>query len=111
MVEAFAGSVADLGVQGATLMLATDWLLHPATHVVIADDGSREADAMRTVARTCYRPRKVITTLTESDDATVVPEPVRAMLDGKAPRAYVCSGPQCELPVETAEELMETLHA
>ena len=106
LLKAFAGGAAQLGLYGATLLRALDWYLNPAAHVVVVGNPTDPVVAlMRRVARITYRPRKVITLLTSSTPDARLPVHVRAMLDGKSPRAYVCAGTQCGPPADTAEAL------
>jgi len=56
-----------------------------------------------------YRPRKVITLLEASAPRSRLPAHLRAMMDGKSPRAYVCVGTRCGPPADTAESLADTL--
>lgn len=61
-------------------------------------------------ARAAFRPRKVLTRL--APDATSrnrLPPVLQAMLDGAAPRAYVCAGTQCAAPMTAPDALTRTL--
>ena len=92
-LAAFAGAAQGLGLYGATLLRAMDWGLHPATRVeVTGPAGEGPACAMHLHALQVYRPRKVV---------------VRAVAE--RPRATVCVGTTCSLPVETREKLAELL--
>jgi uncharacterized protein len=110
LLDAVAGGLDALSLYAATLLRAVDWRLHPTTHVVVV--GERDdprARALVTAARRTYRPRKVITRLVPGADAARLPPPLRAMLDGQAPRAYVCAGAACAAPTTDAAELGATL--
>jgi uncharacterized protein YyaL (SSP411 family) len=109
LLETFAGTAAQLSVFGATLARAIDWAVMPATHVVIVGDDDAQTAELRSVARRMYRPRKVVRWLRPGAPATHLPEPMQAMLDGRAPRAYVCAGTQCAPPAADAAALGETL--
>ena len=109
LLGAFGGGIADLGLHGATLIRAADWALSPATHVVVVAAADQRGRALRRAARVAYRPRKVVTLLEPGARADGLPAPVRAMLDGKAPRAYVCVGQACQAPVSDAAALLERL--
>ena len=105
LLETYAGGAAGLSVFGATLLRAFDWSLMPVTRVVVVgtdDDATRE---LRRAARSVYRPRKVIQWLEPGAISDHLPEALRAMLDGAAPRAYVCAGTQCAPPAADPEEL------
>jgi uncharacterized protein YyaL (SSP411 family) len=110
ILHAVAGSLAGLSLYAATLLRAVDWALHPAAHVVIVGRaGDPPADALMLAARRTYRPRKVLTRLDPAADAARLPAPLRAMLDGKAPRAYLCAGQACAAPTASPEELALTM--
>jgi uncharacterized protein YyaL (SSP411 family) len=108
LLAAFGGGLADLGLHGATLLRAADWALSPATHVVVvsADDRGR---ALHHAARLAYRPRKIVTLLEHGANPEALPAAVRGMLDGQAPRAYVCVGQTCRAPVSEPQALLELL--
>ena len=110
LLIAFAGGAVQLSLHGATLLRAMDWYLHPAAHIVVVGDLRDPAvAAMHRAARRTYRPRKVITVLGPGAKTVTLPAPVRAMVNGESPRAYVCAGPQCGPPATTADQLAETL--
>ncbi|NIS65499.1 MAG: DUF255 domain-containing protein [Gemmatimonadales bacterium] len=109
LLEAFAGSAAGLSLYGATLLRAIDWALLPPTHVVVVGRDDERTAELRRAARRVYRPRKVVKWLTPDAPTDTLAQPVKAMLDGNAPRAYVCAGAQCAAPVASPEELAETL--
>jgi uncharacterized protein YyaL (SSP411 family) len=109
LLAAFGGGLADLGLHGAALLLGADWALHPATHVVVVTAAEPAGDALRRAARSAYRPRKVLTLLAPGAASDHLPPPVRAMVDGTAPRAYVCIGTECLAPVDTADALLQLL--
>ncbi|MBI2072828.1 MAG: thioredoxin domain-containing protein [Gemmatimonadetes bacterium] len=110
LLGGFAGSLAGLSLSSATLLRAADWYLHPAAHVVIvgpADDAT--ARQLMLVARRTYRPRKVLTRLLPGADPSGLPAPLRTMLDGRSPRAYVCAGTACAAPTDDPAELAATI--
>jgi len=110
LLAAFGGSLAGLSLYASTLLRAADWYLHPAAHVVIvgaADDAT--ARGLMLVARRTYRPRKVLTRLLPGGNVSSLPAPLRAMLDGKGPRAYVCAGQACAAPTSSPAELAVTI--
>jgi uncharacterized protein YyaL (SSP411 family) len=90
---AFAGGAQELGLHGATLLRAVDWAVHPVTRIEVAGPGGEgPACAMHLLALQTYRPRKVV---------------VRT--PAERPRATVCVGTVCSLPVEAPERLAELL--
>jgi uncharacterized protein YyaL (SSP411 family) len=111
LLSQVSGSARDLSIHGATLLRAIDWAVSPVTQVVIVgadDDATRR---MLRTARASSRPRMLIRLLPPDADATGLPAPLAAMLDGTSPRAYVCAGMQCAPPVATPEDLAETLQS
>jgi uncharacterized protein YyaL (SSP411 family) len=109
LLEGLAGDALQLGIFAAAVLRAVDWAVMPAAHVVVVGEDDENTRELRRVARNVYRPRKVLRWLRPSDPTESLPEAVRAMLDGQAPRAYVCAGTQCAAPVATAAALAETL--
>jgi len=92
-IRSFAGVAASLGLHGATLLRAVDWALHPVTRIEVSGpSGPGDACAMHLTALQAYRPRRVV---------------VRT--GGDAPRATVCVGTVCSLPVESRAALSELL--
>ena len=61
LVQANAGRAAELGLHGATMLLAIDWVVHPATHVAIVEEpgssGSATAEAMHRLALRSFLPQ------------------------------------------------------
>ena len=92
-VEAFAGVAGGLGLHGATLLRGVDWALHPVTRVEIeGPEGPGEACAMHLLALQTWRPRRLV---------------IRRTAD--RPRATVCVGTTCSLPVDTRAALAALL--
>jgi uncharacterized protein YyaL (SSP411 family) len=92
-LAAIVGALPELGVHGATVALALDWAVHPITRIEVSGpSGIGAACAMHLVALQTYRPRKVVVRETAI-----------------APRAVVCVGPACSLPVESPAGLTATL--
>ncbi|MEX0692316.1 MAG: thioredoxin domain-containing protein [Gemmatimonadales bacterium] len=111
LLEALGETLGDLGVHGASLLLAADRLLQPATHVVVVAEDDEAGRALAYAARTTWAPRRVLTLLRPGADPARLPEPVRAMLTAAHPRAYVCIGAACRAPVATPDDLREALTA
>ncbi len=109
LLEALAGAADQLAIFGAALLRAIDWAVMPVTHVVIVGGDDEPTSGLVKTARRAYRPRKVLTRLAPDGPTGHLPEHLRAMLDGSAPRAYVCSGTQCAAPVESPAALAHTL--
>jgi hypothetical protein len=111
LLEAFGGGLEELGLHGASLLLAADWVERPATHLVVVAGDDPEGRALRSAARAGFRPRKLLTLLRPGSPAHAVPAPLQAMLDGASPRAYICVGTTCRPPISNADQLLEALRA
>ena len=107
LIRAFAGKAEELGLHGATFLLAVDWQLHPPAHLVIVGrSGDAEADRMHRRALATFLPRKVVQRLApEATKTGTLPAPLAAMVgQGTGVRAYVCVGATCHLPVSIDPE-------
>ncbi len=107
LISAFAGGAADLGLYGAAFLLALDWYVNPATHlVVIGAAGDATADAMHRAALAGFAPRRVVQRLTpEQAEAGGLPPAIAGMrAAGTGPRGYACVGTSCGLPATTVAE-------
>jgi uncharacterized protein YyaL (SSP411 family) len=113
LLRAFAGSAVQLGLHGATYLLALDWAVHPATHVVIVTgDGSGAlADEMHRMALRAFLPRRVVQRVRAGDaDTTPLPPAVAGMLaNGGGTRGYACIGTRCLAPATDPSEWAATL--
>lgn len=110
LVEAFGATAPALGLHGATWLLAADWLVHDPAHlVVVGAPGDREAEAMHRAALAAWMPRKVVRRLHPGAPGAGLPEALRAMLTGEAPRGYLCVGTRCRPPAGTAAAWAERL--
>ena len=115
LVGAFAGRAGELGLYGATYLLAVDWCLHPATHLVIVE-GEGEAnrglaDRMHRRVLSTFFPRRVVQRV-KSEGATsrALPPAMAGMLQaGRATRGYACVGTSCQTPASNEREWEETL--
>ena len=104
LVSAFAGRAVELGLHGAAFLLALDWYLNPATHlVVVGEDGDETAEAMHRTALAGFVPRRVVQRLTPAQAAERrLPPALAGMLAaGSGTRGYACTGTSCSLPAET----------
>ena len=114
LIRAFAGRAAELGLYAAAYLLAVDWHLSPATHLVVvgaADDPV--ADRMHADALAGFVPRRVVRRLAPSETAARPLPPALAgmVAAGLAPRAYACTGTSCRAPAGTVDEWRATLAA
>ena len=105
----FRGEMAKNPVAHAGFLDASMTLTEPQHVVIIADDQQGDAKALSNTVNDLSLPGAVV-------QASVEPEarPANAalrdkgMMDGK-PTAYVCVGPQCSLPITSAEGLRDVL--
>ena len=105
LLRAFAGRAGELGLHGATYLLAVDWHLAPATHLAVvgpADDPvAREMhrEALRT-----YAGRRVVHRVI-GQPVRPVPPALRGMLaDGPRTAAYACRAASCSVPATEMTE-------
>ena len=114
LLRAFAGRAGDLGLYASAYLLAVDWTLSPATHLVIVGaPGDPVADRMHADALAGFVPRRVVRRLAPGDAAgRALPPAMAGMLAaGRAPRAYACTGASCRAPADTVEAWQGTLDA
>jgi uncharacterized protein len=117
LVEAFAGRVAELGLYAATYLLAVDWQVNSATHLVVVGDAHDvTAKAMHHAALGSFAPRRVVQRLgTDSVSAAGLPPAMRGMVAaGQAPRGYACIGISCSQPavdLEGWQAILESLRS
>ena len=97
LIQAFAGRAEELGLHAATYLLAVDWALNPATHlVVVGEQHDETAQAMHSAALAAFM--QLVSTDRLSDQP--LPPAVTGMLAaGQAPRGYACTGTSCSAPV------------
>jgi uncharacterized protein YyaL (SSP411 family) len=112
LVAAFAGRAGELGLYAATYLLAVDWHLSPATHlVVVGDKGDPVAERMHADALATFVPRRVVRRLAPGDmTPRALPAAMAGMVAaGQAPRGYACTGASCRSPADTVEQWQATL--
>jgi uncharacterized protein YyaL (SSP411 family) len=114
LLSAFAGRAGELGLHAATYLLAVDWAINPAFHlVVVGSDRDTVAEEMHRAALSGFIPRRV-TQLLRPEDASSrpLPAPLKAMAGlGSAPRGYACSGTSCSPPTEDLNSWIATLES
>ena len=121
ILRATAGRAAELGLHGATLLMAVDWALGPVGHLVAVGGaegqrGSETATAMHRMALHTYLPRRVVRLVGAGSDPAALPIAVKGMLTaGTGPRGFACVGATCSAPAtdlaawqRTLEELRRT---
>jgi uncharacterized protein YyaL (SSP411 family) len=114
LVRAFAGGARDLGLYAATYLLAVDWHLNPATHlVVVGVAGDPAVRAMHRAALAGFVPRRVVQLLDPAEAGTTpLPPALMGMVAaGQAPRGYACTGTSCSQPAKDLSSWLATLEA
>jgi uncharacterized protein len=114
LVRAFAGRAAELGLHAAAYLLAVDWQLHPATHLVIVGDRADPiAERMHREALAGFLPRRIVQWIAPVEaSARALPAALAGMVStAKAPRAYRCTGTVCGPPAEDLDTWRARLRA
>ncbi|MDQ3224503.1 MAG: hypothetical protein M3Q75_13695, partial [Gemmatimonadota bacterium] len=114
LVRAFAGGGRELGLYAATYLLAVDWQLNPASHLVIVGDSTDpDAQAMHRAALAGFVPRRVVQLIVPAEvGAQPLPPALSGMLaSGLAPRGYACSGASCSQPAADLASWRVTLES
>ena len=102
LVTAFGTSAAELGLFASAYLLAADWLVRPANHVVITGNrGDPLADELHQRALAAFLPRRVVVRLFPGAESDSLPPALRAMSPEAGPaRGYLCTGDRCLAPAE-----------
>ena len=109
-LRAFAGRAAELGLHGATYLLAVDWLLNAGTHLVVVGPSSDPAAAeMHRDALRTYVPRRVIQRIVGQARRPLPPALLGMLGRGTAPAGYACRGESCSPPAPGVAAWRETL--
>jgi uncharacterized protein YyaL (SSP411 family) len=114
VIRAFAGRAEELGLHAATYLLALDWELNPATHLVIVGNHHDEAAlAMHRAALAGFVPRRVVQLVaTDRVADQPLPQAIRGMIAaGEVPRGYACTGTSCSPPAADLVSWQATLEA
>jgi uncharacterized protein len=113
LVRAFAGRAAELGLHASSYLLAADWQLNPATHlVVVGDDNDSNAHAMHQAALARFVPRRVVQLLQRAAEPSRLPAPLRGMLGTSVTtRGFACTGTSCSSPATDLSSWQATLDA
>jgi len=107
--RAFRGDIAKNPVAHAGFVDTIMTLTEPQHIAIIAPGDRAEAASLRATVNGMSLPGAVVQTSVESEAALANPSlDGKATIDGK-PTAYVCVGPQCSLPVISAEALRDLL--
>jgi hypothetical protein len=104
LLQAFAAGATELGIFGATYLLAASWALQPASHLVIVEEGDTAlANALHLAALRSGLPRRVVHRV-RADQTGPLPAAVLGMLGAShGTRAYLCVGTSCQAPVQSVE--------
>ncbi|MFL5403987.1 MAG: thioredoxin domain-containing protein [Gemmatimonadales bacterium] len=114
LAAAFGGRAAELGLYAATYLLAVDWQVNPAFHlVVVGDPTDPTTREMHRSALAIFLPRRVVQLLRPAETAgKPLPPALRSMVSGaRSPRGYACSGSSCSPPAEDAGSWQSTLES
>jgi uncharacterized protein len=114
LAAAFAGLAAELGLYTATYLLAVDWQLNPATHLVVVGEAKDPTVlAMHRAAAAGFLPRRVVQVLVPSEAPTrPLPAALKGMLAARgAPRGYACTGATCSQPAADLPSWQVTLES
>jgi uncharacterized protein len=116
LATAFAGRAAELGLYAATYLLAVDWLVNPAFHlVVVGDSADATSRQMHDAALASFLPRRVVQLVEPAETSERrLPPAIRSMISaGQATRGYACTGTSCSAPAEELrawQSSLESLH-
>jgi uncharacterized protein YyaL (SSP411 family) len=114
LVAAFAGRAPELGLYAATYLLAVDWQVNPATHLVVVGNAhDPTVQAMHRAALAGFVPRRVVQLVApDSARRQPLPQALQAMLaTGQAPRGYACTGTSCSQPAADLASWQSTLES
>jgi hypothetical protein len=114
LLGAFAGRAGELGLYAATYLLAVDWHVNPATHlVVVGEAGDPVAGEMHRHALSGFLPRRVVQWIAPAEAGSQpLPPVLRGMVAaGRAPRGYACVGTSCGQPAEEPSVWAATLES
>jgi len=114
LVGAFAGRAPELGLYAATYLLAVDWQLNPATHLVVVGDSTDPGtQAMHRAALAGFAARRVVQRVAPAEAGTrPLPQALTGMLAaGRFPRGYACVGASCSQPADEPASWRETLES
>ncbi len=111
ITRAFAGSVAQLASGHTQLLCALDFALgHSKEVVIVGDAGSTETKSFIDTLHATFAPNKVVLLKNTADAQSEKALPDYAAdykAEGAGPTAYVCVNFNCELPTNSADEMLE----
>jgi uncharacterized protein YyaL (SSP411 family) len=114
LVGAFAGRAAELGLHAATYLLAVDWQLNAATHLVVVGESRDPAtQAMHQASLSGFVPRRLVQLVDRGQAGRqILPTAIRGMLSGDdGPRGYACTRATCSQPASDLDAWRATLES
>ena len=113
LVNAFGGLGDQLGLFASAFLLAADWLVHPAVHLLVTGPaGDPVAGELHRQALGAFVPRKVVIRLVPGEDPDRLAPPLRALASaGAEVRAIACTGDRCLAPAGDRAEWSVRLRA
>jgi uncharacterized protein YyaL (SSP411 family) len=113
LVGAFGGLGDHLGLFGSAFLLAADWLVHPAVHLLITGPANDPvAEALHRQALAAFLPRKVVIRLVPGQDPARLAPALRALVSaGTEVRAIACTADRCLAPAGDSAEWAVRLRA
>jgi uncharacterized protein YyaL (SSP411 family) len=102
LVTVFGASAAELGLFASAHLLAADWLVRPATHLVVTGvAGDPLADALHRAALAAFVPRRVVVRVHPESGTASLPAALRTLAPlADRPRGYLCTGTRCLAPMD-----------
>jgi uncharacterized protein YyaL (SSP411 family) len=106
LVGAFGGLGDHLGLFASAFLLAADWLVHPAVHLLVTGPaGNPLAGELHRQALGAFVPRKVVIRLIPGGDSARLSPALGALAAGAAEvRAIACTGDRCLAPAADPAE-------
>lgn len=114
LTRAFAGRAQELGLYAAAYLLAVDWQLNPAAHLVVVGDSSDpNTQTMHRTALASFAARRVVQAIAPGEvGSQPLPQALSGMLAaGRFPRGYACVGASCSQPADEPASWRETLES
>jgi uncharacterized protein YyaL (SSP411 family) len=113
LVGAFGGLGEHLGLFASAFLLAADWLVHPAVHLLVTGPaGHPVAGELHRQALGAFVPRKVVIRLIPGGDPARLSPALEALATaGAEVRAIACTGDRCLAPVTDPAEWRIRLRA
>jgi len=100
LVTAFGAVASELGLFASAFLLAADWLVHPATHLVVS--GPRDdpqAKELHRRALAAFVPRRVVVRLVPDAPRNRLPAALHGFAEAaESVRAIACTGDRCLTP-------------